>query len=217
MRHCLLTLSLVDTKVIKMEPEEREYHRALRFMYLKTLILVIALIVSFAVGYSIGNQAQGVVYHEHPNVTYHRKVAQSLTNETLQKELGAQLNSTEYSYLELLAWEHSQLNYTKENIPRHDNPLEILAFGKGRCGEFSILYNALCLACGYRARLAVDIYGDHVWTEVFLNGSWVHVDPTEKIVNDPLMYQRDWHKEVKLVCAFEGGLVLDVTENYRMP
>jgi len=201
---------------MKMEHEEGEYHRALRFMYLKALFLVVALIVSFAVGYSIGNQAQGVVYYEHPNVTYHRNVAQSLTNETMQEELRAQLDSTEYSYLELLDWEHSRLNYTEENIPRHDNPLEILAFGKGRCGEFSILYNALCLACGYRARLVVDIYGDHVWTEVFLNGSWVHVDPTEKIVNDPLMYQRDWHKEVKLVCAFEDSLVLDVTENYRM-
>jgi len=200
-----------------MESEEGEYHRVLRFMYLKTLFLVIALIVSFAVGYSMGNQGQGVVYYEHPSVTYFKKVAQSLTNETLQNELRAQLNSTEYSYLDLLAWEHSRLNYTKENIPRYDNPLEILAFGKGRCGEFSILYDALCLACGYRARLVANIYEDHVWTEVFLNGSWVHVDPTEKIVNDPLMYQRDWNKEVKLICAFEGSLVLDVTQNYRMP
>jgi peptide-N4-(N-acetyl-beta-glucosaminyl)asparagine amidase len=62
----------------------------------------------------------------------------------------------------------------------------------------------------------VDVYGDHVWTEVFLNGSWIHVDPTEKVVNDPLTYQRDWHKDVKLVCAFEGSLVLDVTQNYRI-
>jgi len=200
-----------------MESEERDYHRVLRFMYLKTFFLVMALIVSFAVGYLIGNQTQGVTYYEHPTVTYFRKVAQSLTNETLQKELRAQLNSTEYSYLDLLAWEHSRLNYTEENIPRYDNPLEILAFGKGRCGEFSILYNALCLAFGHRARLVANIYEDHVWTEVFLNGSWVHVDPTERVVDDPLMYQRDWHKEVKLVCAFEGSLVLDVTQNYRTP
>ena len=200
-----------------MESEEEEYHRVLRFMYLKTFFLVIALIVSFAVGYSIGNQTQGVTYYEHPTVAYYRKVAQSLTDETLQEELRAQLNSTGYSYLELLAWEHSWLNYTEENIPRYKNPLDILAFGKGRCEEFSILYNALCLASGYRARLLVNIYEDHIWTEVFLNGSWVHVDPTEKIVNDPLMYQRDWHKEVKLVCAFEGSLVLDVTQNYCMP
>jgi transglutaminase-like putative cysteine protease len=185
-------------------------------MYLKALLLITALIVSFAAGYTIGSQARGVVYYEHRNVAYHRKVAQSLTNETLQKELRAKLYSTEYSYLELLDWEHSRLNYTEENIPRHDNPLEILALGKGRCGEFSILYNALSVAFGYRARLIVDIYGDHVWAEVFLNGSWVHVDPTEKIVDDPLMYQRDWHKEVKLVCAFEGSLVLDVTKNYRL-
>jgi hypothetical protein len=199
-----------------MEPEEKEYDRAIRFMYLKVAFLVTALIVSFAIGYSIGNQAQGVVYFEHPDIAYHKEVAENLTNETLQKQLRAQLDSTEYSYLELLDWEHSQLNYTGENIPRHDSPLKILAFGKGRCGEFSILYNALCLAYGYRARLAVDVYGDHVWTEVFLNGSWIHVDPTEKVVNDPLMYQRDWHKDVKLVCAFEGSLVLDVTQNYRI-
>ena len=195
--------------------EEKEYNKVLRFMYLKVFSLVVVLVVCFASGYLIGNQNRGVVYHEHPNVTYHKEVAQSLTNETLHEELRARLNSTEYSYLELINWEHGRLNYTEENIPRHDDPLEILAFGKGRCGEFSILYNALCLACGHRARLVVNIYEDHVWTEVLLNGSWVHVDPTEKIVDDPSMYQRQWKKEVKLVCAFEGSLVLDITENYR--
>jgi hypothetical protein len=198
-----------------MNTEEKMYDRAVRFMYLKVAFLIVALLVSFAVGYSIGNQAQGVIYYEHPDIAYHRQVAQSLTSETLQKELKDQLDSAEYSYLELLDWEHNRLSYTEENIPRYDDPLEILAFGKGRCGEFSILYNALCLAYGYRARLVVDVYGDHVWTEVFLNGSWVHVDPTEKVVDDQFMYQRDWHKNVKLVCAFEDSLVLDVTQNYR--
>jgi len=199
-----------------MEPEERQYHKTVKLMYLKMSLFVMVLIASFAIGYTIGGQNRGVVYHEHPTIIYHRKVAQSLINDTLQKELRFQLNSTEYSHLELLDWEHSRLNYTEENIPRYDNPLQILAFGKGRCGEFSILYNALCLACGYRARLIVDIYGDHVWTEVFINGTWVHVDPTEKIVNDPLMYQRDWDKKVKVICAFEGSLVLDVTQNYSI-
>lgn len=185
-------------------------------MYLKVVFLVASLMISFAPGYLTGNQAQGVVYHEHPNVTYHKMVAESLTNKTLHEQLGARLDSIEYSYIELLDWEHSQLNYTEDRIPRHDSPLEILAFGRGRCGEFSILYNALCLAYGYRARLAVDVYGDHAWTEVFLNGSWLHVDPTERVVDDPLIYQRDWHKDVKLVCAFEGCLVLDVTQCYRI-
>ncbi len=62
----------------------------------------------------------------------------------------------------------------------------------------------------------VDVYGDHVWTEVFLNESWVHVDLTERVVDDPFMYQREWHKDVRLACAFEGSLVLDVTQNYRI-
>ncbi|MCZ2856214.1 MAG: hypothetical protein O2U62_03880 [Candidatus Bathyarchaeota archaeon] len=82
-----------------MNSEEKMYDRAIRFMYLKVVFLIIALLVSFAVGYSIGNQAQGVIYYEHPDIAYHRQVAQSLTSETLQKELRAQLDSPEYSYL----------------------------------------------------------------------------------------------------------------------
>lgn len=85
-----------------MGSEEKMYDRAVRFMYLKAAFLVTALLVSFAVGYSIGNQAQGVIYYEHPDIAYHRKVAQSLTSETHQRELKDQLDSTEYSYLELL-------------------------------------------------------------------------------------------------------------------
>lgn len=199
--------------------DDEEYKRAIRLMRLKTLALVVVLIISFAGGYLVGSTARVsiVTYHEHPLVAYHRRVAQSLTNETLLERLGDQLSSGEYSYIELLDWVHDRLNYTREDIPRHDDPLEILEFGEGRCGEFSILYAALCLASGYRARLVVNIYEDHVWTEVYENQTWIHVDPTEKVVDDPLMYQRNWQKEVETVCAFEGNLVLDVTENYRHP
>ena len=109
-----------------MESEEKKYRGALRFMYLQVLFLVAALIVSFAVGYLIGNQAQGVVYYEHPNVAYHRRVAQSLMSEDMQEGIRAQLESIEYSHLDLLDWEHSRLNYTDGNIPRYDDPLEIL-------------------------------------------------------------------------------------------
>ncbi len=34
-----------------------------------------------------GNQAQGVVYYEHPNVAYHKMVAESSTNKTLHEQL----------------------------------------------------------------------------------------------------------------------------------
>ena len=119
------------------------------------------------------------------------------------------------SYTELLTWEHNRLNYTNDVIERHQDPFQILNYGKGRCEEFSILYVALCLAQGYESRLVVDVYGDHVWSEVKLQGIWIHVDPSDQIVNDPYRYERDWHKCIVLILAFEDGSCEDVTANYR--
>jgi len=122
-----------------------------------------------------------------------------------------------YSYSELLEWEHERLNYASQsNIMRHTDPLQIVNYGKGRCQEFSILYVALCLANGYESRFVIDLLGDHTWAEIKLQGIWTHVDPTEKRVNDPYMYERDWHKNIELVYAFEDGFCEDVTNNYRI-
>jgi hypothetical protein len=118
---------------------------------------------------------------------------------------------------ELLDWVHSRLKFDKGNIERHNSPLEILAYGKGRCGEFSILFTSLCLAHGYRARLILDI-SDHVWIEVWDQPQkrWIHVDPSEKRIDDPFMYERDWKKNLKEVYAFENGVMENVTKNYKL-
>jgi transglutaminase-like putative cysteine protease len=122
-----------------------------------------------------------------------------------------------YNYAELLRWEHERLNYSYDpNMIRNSDPFQILQYGKGRCEEFSILYVAICLANGYQARFVLDVYGDHTWSEISLQGSWVHVDPTEKRINDPLMYERDWHKNEVLVYALEDGFCEDVTSKYTM-
>jgi hypothetical protein len=119
--------------------------------------------------------------------------------------------------VELLDWVHEKVNWDDGKIERHNAPLEILAYGKGRCGELSILFTALCLAHGYRARLILDM-SDHVWTEVWdqAKNRWMHVDPSEKRIDDPLMYERDWKKTLCEVYAFEDGKMEDVTRNYRM-
>jgi hypothetical protein len=49
-----------------------------------------------------------------------------------------------------------------------------------------------------------------------LQGRWVHVDPTERRIDDPYMYERDWKKNLTLVYAFEDGKVEDVTINYKL-
>lgn|GEM_PF-1320660 len=137
-------------------------------------------------------------------------------NQTETKDRLRSFFDRNYNYTELLTWVHGKLNFSWEEIERHQDPFEILDYGKGRCGEFSILYVSACLAHGYCIRLVADIFDDHTWAEIRLSGNWVHVDPSERKVNDPYMYERDWGKNLKVVYAFEDGSFGDVTSNYKM-
>jgi transglutaminase-like putative cysteine protease len=146
----------------------------------------------------------------------YRKVSIEFANPVLIAKLRTLLER-KYALVELLDWIHEKVSWSDDEMERHSGPLEILAYGKGRCGEFSILFTALCLANGYRARLILDMT-DHVWTEVWeeAENRWMHVDPSEKRVDDPLMYERDWKKSLSNVYAFENGKMEDVTSSYKM-
>lgn len=146
----------------------------------------------------------------------YRSISQNLTNTSMLNEL-RKLFKRRYTLAELLNWIHAHVKWSKEDIERHNDPLKILAYGKGRCGEFSILFTALCLAQGYRARLILDM-SDHVWTEVWDSRleRWIHVDPSEKRIDDPEMYERDWKKNLKKVYALENGIIENVIETYKM-
>jgi len=127
----------------------------------------------------------------------------------------------------LLAWEHRHFAYTKGDLPkpRAEMPVDIIKQAMGRCGEFALLYIGLLIANNYDCRLILDCSklkdesktsaGDHVWNEVGLNNQWVHVDPTERRINQPLMYVNDWNKDVNLVYAIARKEILDVTDTYR--
>jgi len=150
------------------------------------------------------------------SIENYRELSKRLTNPPLLVELRS-LFQRKYTLAELLDWIHERVKFDKGNITRHNDPKEILAYGKGRCGEFSILFTSLCLAHNYRARLILDM-SDHVWTEVWDNRlkRWVHVDPSEKKIDDPLMYERDWKKKLQEVYAFENGNMENVTKWYKM-
>jgi len=127
---------------------------------------------------------------------------------------------------QLLIWEHRHFEYTKGELPepRAEMPIDIIVQAKGRCGEFALLYNGLLLANGYQTRIVIDcsvlqdkskhVAGDHVWNEIFSESTWIHVDPTEKRINCPLMYALEWSKDVNLVYAIAEKQILNVTENY---
>ncbi|MGD0029141.1 MAG: transglutaminase-like domain-containing protein [Candidatus Bathyarchaeia archaeon] len=146
----------------------------------------------------------------------YRRVSERLADSALSAELRA-LFDREYTVAELLSWVHEKVKWDDGEIQRHNDPLEILNYGRGRCGEFSILFTALCLAHGHRARLILDM-SDHVWTEVWdhAKSKWMHVDPSEKRMDDPLMYERDWKKNLSEIYAFENGEAENVTKVYKM-
>jgi hypothetical protein len=146
----------------------------------------------------------------------YRKLSLSLAEPSVLTKLMAMFDRR-YDLPELLDWMHERLKFDKGDIERHNDPLEILAYGKGRCGEFSILFTSLCLAHWYRARLILDV-SDHVWTEVWDDKQkrWVHIDPSEKRIDDPFMYERDWKKNLQEIYAFENGNWEDVTKNYKL-
>src|SRR5271157_1327325 len=128
-----------------------------------------------------------------------------------------------YNFTGLFDWEHSRLSFNEDSAGWFDDPVVILNDGKGICEQFSVVYVSACLALGDQARLVVAANATgwsfiHVWAEVYFNGSWVHVDPSDQVWNQPLRYQSwDWGSHIGSdvrIYAFENGKVTDVTSNY---
>ncbi len=133
----------------------------------------------------------GVDATKQQSIDKYREISEKLSDASLLDELWS-LFDKRCALSELLDWMHERVKFDKGKIERHNDPLEILAYGRGRCGEFSILFTSLCLAHNYRARLILDM-SDHVWTEIWNEQQkrWVHIDPSEKRIDDPYMYERD--------------------------
>jgi len=134
-----------------------------------------------------------------------------------------------YNFTELYEWEHQKIRFaTNETFERSSDPLRILQIGKGRCGEFAVLYVALCVAHGYQSRLVMSVdvnyrvfwFPQHEWAEVKLNGEWIHVDPSDQVWNAPSHYKTwSWADGIGSsvrIYAFENGKTMDITEYYEM-
>ncbi len=149
-------------------------------------------------------------------IEMYREISRRLSKDSVITLLQAKFNEKQTLH-RLLNWVHTRLTFDKGKIARHNDPFDILEYGRGKCREFSILFAAVCLANGYRARLILDM-SDHAWVEVWIpkENRWIHVDPSEKRIDDPMMYERDWRKKLKEVYAFENGELCDVTDRYKL-
>mmetsp|Transcript_107182 Transcript_107182/g.218706 ORF Transcript_107182/g.218706 Transcript_107182/m.218706 type:complete len:382 (-) Transcript_107182:108-1253(-) len=89
----------------------------------------------------------------------------------------------------------------------------------GQCEEFSRVGYALLTSLGYEARYVLD-FTDHVWIEVKLpsvdggGAAWLHADPSEGVLDSPLMYERDWGKRLSMIFALTPWSIEHVTARY---
>jgi len=89
----------------------------------------------------------------------------------------------------------------------------------GQCEEFSRAGYAMLASAGYEARYVLD-FTDHVWVEVKLpsetnaTATWVHADPSEGVLDQPLMYEQGWGKQLTMIFAFTPWEVEHVTTRY---
>lgn len=98
---------------------------------------------------------------------------------------------------------------------RHNDPAILLHTRQGRCGEWANCFQMILSALDYDSRVILDTT-DHVWNEVWSETQkrWLHVDPCEGVIDNPLIYEVGWGKKLQYCLAFSQHEVLDVTARY---
>jgi hypothetical protein len=120
---------------------------------------------------------------------HYMTIMHNLNSSQTKTAVATQL-SGHYNQTELFGWEHTKLVFNQSTAGYFEDPTQILADGKGVCFQWSIVYAAACLSEGYPCRLVASVdtaswSAIHMWTEVYYNGAWVHVDPSDSVWNNP--------------------------------
>lgn len=103
------------------------------------------------------------------------------------------------------------------------SPEWVMSVRRGACEENAVLFAELARSSDVESRLVYNLGEDHVWNEIWVNGSWVHFDATlskEDRLANPGMYERSrddggWGKRLSYVYAVDlNGTRNTVTEKY---
>ncbi len=191
-----------------------------------TLLLVIVVVSTVAyVCYpkdrtdSSSNEPQGL----RTLTDHYLAVMHNLNSTETRAKMTAQQLDPNYNQTDLFSWEQGKLKFGNDPSGFYEDPIKILDNGKGICVQWSIVYVSACLALGDQSRLVVAVDSAswsfiHTWAEDYYNGTWVHVDPSDKVWNNPSRYQTwEWGSAMGSqvrIYAFEDGSYQDVTANY---
>jgi len=202
----------------------RRHRQTRRWIVVVSVLLIIVTLLTVAYLWYPKNESN--VVNNDPAfkafTDHYLGIMKNLNSSETKAKMAAQLDPS-CNQTDLFAWEQSKLTFTQDTASWFEDPTQILNSGKGICVQFSIVYVSACLALGYQSRLVVaaDTTGwsfIHVWAEDYYNGTWVHVDPSDKVWNNPSRYQSwDWGNAIGSgvkIYAFEDGTFQDVTPTY---
>ncbi|MGD0450497.1 MAG: transglutaminase-like domain-containing protein [Candidatus Bathyarchaeia archaeon] len=212
----------------KVRATRRHRHTRRWIVIAVALILMVTLFTVAYLRYPVNNKStnDSNAAANNPAFTafteHYLAIMKSLNSSQTKAEMAAQLNSN-YNQTDLFTWQKNKMVFASDTTGWFEDPIKILNSGDGICVQWSIVYVSACLALGYQSRLVVAADTTnwnfiHTWAEDYFNGTWVHVDPSDRVWNDPSRYQSwDWGKyigsDVKIY-AFEDGTFQDVTSTY---
>lgn len=101
---------------------------------------------------------------------------------------------------------------------RINNATTLLTTRRGRCGEFVncfLLILAALLGGVDRLRYIWN-QEDHVWCEYYSTSQkrWIHLDPCEAVIDEPLLYCNNWGKAMSYVLGFGSSYCIDLSSKY---
>ena len=213
----------------KVRSARRRRHSRRWIIVAVAVFLIVTLLTVAYIVYpqnSKGNKDANSVINNNPAFTaftqHYLALMKSLNSTQTKTAMAAQLNPN-YNQTDLFTWQQTKMVFAQDTTSWLEDPIKILNSGDGICVQWSIVYVSACLALGYQSRIVVAADTSnwnfiHTWAEDYYNGSWVHVDPSDKVWNNPSHYSSwDWGKyigsDVKIY-AFEDGTFQDVTSTY---
>jgi hypothetical protein len=154
--------------------------------------------------------------------THYMQIMQNLNSTSTKNTIKTQLNLND-NQTDLFSWQQTKMSFTNDLSGWKEDPTKILNSGKGICVQWSIVYVSACLALDHPSRLVAAVDTStwnyiHTWAEDYYNGKWVHVDPSDKVWDNPSRYQSwDWGTAIGStvrIYAFEENAYYDVTNQY---